>query len=408
MTPPRQKSDRLITTTPDTSVGAVLKSIKPQISPKLFDGLEIQKVSTKGIIAPRILTLSDDLFTLFVSHHKVGNKESLADRFHYRGFKAYSTAVQALTSQKVQTKHHLRVIDVADILFVQSGFVGTRKLEACRAKANLDTKRVISIFHNNLNTTDFLVEDEHAVTSVLDAIKIIRDAYHASKVKVGREELLLRYAWYDIDWNKNGLVDQSEFLQLLPRLNIYLKQEKATQIFKAYVASKHTKKGRLGGVKHHGVTFDECLFILRRIKLEQNQGNKISDLVFDELFGKDKFEVTAEEFLTNFLLQKQKERRCTVSIDDVKQIFAELNSMEISGATSREGESEFIDRIRFGEYLSSSRNNVYDPATQSYDVSTMDQPLSHYWINSSHNTYLTGDQLKSLSSVEMYVVAMQR
>ncbi|XP_071962617.1 1-phosphatidylinositol 4,5-bisphosphate phosphodiesterase beta-1-like isoform X3 [Antedon mediterranea] len=52
-------------------------------------------------------------------------------------------------------------------------------------------------------------------------------------------------------------------------------------------------------------------------------------------------------------------------------------------------------------YLLSSENLVVDPETLTH-CHDMDQPLPSYFINSSHNTYLTGHQLTGKSSVEMY------
>eukprot|EP00581_Thalassiosira_minuscula_P015876 CAMPEP_0183717868 /NCGR_PEP_ID=MMETSP0737-20130205/11317_1 /TAXON_ID=385413 /ORGANISM="Thalassiosira miniscula, Strain CCMP1093" /LENGTH=862 /DNA_ID=CAMNT_0025947345 /DNA_START=106 /DNA_END=2694 /DNA_ORIENTATION=- len=404
----RQRSQRLVTTTPDTSVGAALESIKSRLSPKLFDGLEIKKVSSNGSVKPRILTLSEDLFTVFISHHKFGKSESLSDRIQYKSFKAYAKIVNSVTGTTVQAKHDIRVIDVADILFVQSGFVGSRKLEAC--KEELDTDKVISVFHNNCNTMDFLVESNDDLQSVLDAIKTIREVYHASKMKLKREERLLRYVWYDTDFNKTGNIDQAEFLQLLNRINIYLKQEHAIRFYKCFMAAKLPKKGgRIGRSKEDqkGITFEECLYLLEKISLDLNNGTEISDAIFDELFGTGKHIVTAEEFLNKFLHQKQNEN--TATIDDVKELFLELNSLETTRVDAiRKGDENAINRATWREYLMSSRNDLYDPQAQKYDPSSLDRPLTEYWINSSHNTYLTGDQLKSLSSVEMYAVAMHR
>ncbi len=52
-------------------------------------------------------------------------------------------------------------------------------------------------------------------------------------------------------------------------------------------------------------------------------------------------------------------------------------------------------------YLMDVENDIMDPI-KFFVHENMNQPLSHYFINSSHNTYLTGHQITSESQVEMY------
>ncbi|XP_029773524.1 1-phosphatidylinositol 4,5-bisphosphate phosphodiesterase gamma-1 isoform X3 [Suricata suricatta] len=68
----------------------------------------------------------------------------------------------------------------------------------------------------------------------------------------------------------------------------------------------------------------------------------------------------------------------------------------------REIEEPYFSLDEFVTFLFSKENSVWNSQLDAVCPDTMNNPLSHYWISSSHNTYLTGDQFSSESSLEAY------
>uniref|UniRef100_A0A8D3CUA6 Phosphoinositide phospholipase C n=1 Tax=Scophthalmus maximus TaxID=52904 RepID=A0A8D3CUA6_SCOMX len=58
-------------------------------------------------------------------------------------------------------------------------------------------------------------------------------------------------------------------------------------------------------------------------------------------------------------------------------------------------------------YLGSAEGSIFSPQRRGV-YQDMSQPLCHYFISSSHNTYLMEDQLRGQSSVEGYIRALKR
>ena len=67
-------------------------------------------------------------------------------------------------------------------------------------------------------------------------------------------------------------------------------------------------------------------------------------------------------------------------------------------AAERQGLSE----AAFIELLLGEENCAVDERRTAASEAELSHPLSHYWIATSHNTYLTGNQLNSRSSSDMY------
>uniref|UniRef100_A0A6Q2XQA5 Phosphoinositide phospholipase C n=1 Tax=Esox lucius TaxID=8010 RepID=A0A6Q2XQA5_ESOLU len=117
------------------------------------------------------------------------------------------------------------------------------------------------------------------------------------------------------------------------------------------------------------------------------------------MFNTDKPDASAvllQDF-QRFLLYQQKESWAS----ELNQV-RELMTTFIDDTMRKTNDPEFTVS-EFLSFLFSKENSIWDEKYSEVCNLDMNNPLSHYWINSSHNTYLTGDQLRSESSTEAYV-----
>ncbi|KAF6737429.1 1-phosphatidylinositol 4,5-bisphosphate phosphodiesterase beta-1 [Oryzias melastigma] len=105
--------------------------------------------------------------------------------------------------------------------------------------------------------------------------------------------------------------------------------------------------------------------------------------------------------MTEFINNKQRDPRLNEILYPPLRPAQTLSLMERHQHDQPQLKQGSISLQAFSTYLSSDENGVIPPEKldQSEDMSF---PMSHYFINSSHNTYLTAGQLAGSSSVEMY------
>ncbi|RWS09905.1 Inactive phospholipase C-like protein 2, partial [Dinothrombium tinctorium] len=92
---------------------------------------------------------------------------------------------------------------------------------------------------------------------------------------------------------------------------------------------------------------------------------------------------------------------CGVTLEDCEQLISKYERSE----EARKNKQLLIDG--FTQLLLSEECDIKSPLHKEI-CQDMTQPLSHYFIATSHNTYLLEDQLKGPSSVEGYVKVLQK
>ena len=122
--------------------------------------------------------------------------------------------------------------------------------------------------------------------------------------------------------------------------------------------------------------------------------------VFEEIVGNSKRRLMSVTQLVDFLNQTQRDPRLNeilypyANTERAKDI---INQYEPNKNNASRGQ---LSSDGFLRYLMSEDNPIM--AVTKFELSDdMDQPLAHYFINSSHNTYLTGKQ-KKISRISLW------
>ncbi|XP_067329042.1 1-phosphatidylinositol 4,5-bisphosphate phosphodiesterase eta-2 isoform X2 [Anolis sagrei] len=253
------------------------------------------------------------------------------------------------------------------------------------ADGSFDPNCCFSIYYgDHMESLDLVSSSGEEARTWITGLKYlmagISDEDSLSKRQRTRDQWL-KQTFDEADKNGDGSLSISEVLQLMHKLNVNLPRQKVKQMFKE--ADTDDNQGTLD--------FEEFCAFYKMMSTRRD----LYLLMLTYSNHKDYLDV---DDLRRFLDAEQK--MSDVTKDHCLEI---INQFEPCPENRQQG-ALGIDG--FTNYMRSPAGDIFNP--EHYHVNQdMTQPLSHYFITSSHNTYLMGDQLMSQSRVDMYAWVLQ-
>ncbi|KAF4095890.1 1-phosphatidylinositol 4,5-bisphosphate phosphodiesterase delta-1a isoform X2 [Onychostoma macrolepis] len=182
------------------------------------------------------------------------------------------------------------------------------------------------------------------------------------------------------DKNADNKMSLKELKHFLRQINIEVDDSYAEMLFKKCDTSN---SGTLEGseIKH----FYDLLTYREEI-----------DVIYEK-YASTNGQMSSGDLL-NFL---QNEQREPVSLESAKKLIEKYEVDETAK------QNKYMSKDGFLMYLNHEEGSIFNPAHKPI-YQDMHQPLNHYLISSSHNTYLMEDQLKGPSSTEAYIKALMK
>ncbi len=284
-----------------------------------------------------------------------------------------SPAGRSEKSQKQQKKIMWKHIDLDTVTEVRLGFK-TEEFQLARVKPN-EAELAMSILHTSGR--------QRAVINLLAPTRKVRDEMAKAieyLVEQGgqlvKDEAMDRWlyrSWITADRNDDNLLDVNDIKYLLDSLNLHIPDQELKWVMRSV---DEDGSGFIDYTEFRKL-YD---FLTDRVELNQ---------IFNDIRGSGP--TISETKFFNFLRQVQ---RSPLTDDEAREMFARYSTL---------GQ---MTRRNLYAYLRGPNGYILNRAETDFHQD-MTRPMCDYYIATSHNTYLTGDQLKDPSSVESYIRVLQ-
>lgn len=234
------------------------------------------------------------------------------------------------------------------------------------------------VFKGARKSLDLLCPNEEVARRWVRGIRTLRERVSSMTQKDKLDHWIRGYL-RRADQNQDGKMSYDEVRRLLQMINIDLSEQYALSLFKK---CDRSCDGRLDHVEIE----EFCRELMRRPEL---------DAVFRHYSGNGCVLSTAE--LRDFLGDQGED----ASLIHAKSLILtyELNDWA--------QKNQLMTQNGFTMYMLSKENDVFNP-DHARVYQDMTHPLAHYFISTSHNTYLTKDQVTGDSSTEPYIRALNQ
>jgi len=241
-------------------------------------------------------------------------------------------------------------------------------------------------FKDNTPDLDLVAEDKLTRDELVNLLNHLLMTLRSLEEQK-KYEKFLRSKFDQADKNGSGEISLDECASLIDELNIKLPKGELERLFSD--ANKDKDLKNLNETEFVNFFYNFCkipeleeLFI-KYITPSSSSDSKAARMTVNELY----------QFLVT-------EQRMELSLEELSKCIEAFEPNVDKTTFSNEG---FIQFMTFSDL-----NNIVDISRQRLVDQDMTQPLSHYWIASSHNTYLLGNQLTGESSVNAYINALKQ